>query len=127
MTATTSLSLNGLCLFVFLGVYPSEQKRMRSVTMDLRVKFPAPPLGCESDQLKDTYCYADMVEYLKDKIGDRKFQLIEYLSKEVHRLLKDYFPPETHVGVRVTKHPCLAELSRGATFEYSDEKISWSS
>lgn len=126
MTTTTSLLLNGLCLAVFVGVYPEEQEKKRNINIDLHIRFQAPPPGCHSDQLQDTYCYDQIIAYIKDKLGDRKYKLIEYLSREIHGFLKEYFPPATLISVRVTKQPNIPDLSRGVTFEYGDETVSWS-
>ena len=118
----SSLSLNGLCLDVFLGIYPEEKQKKQTVRIDARIYFSQPPGACHSDQLEDTYCYNKLVCYLKKKLTKRKFQLIENLALTVYILLKEFFPLEIKLSVRITKQqPLIPELANGITFEYGDE------
>jgi len=127
MAATSSLSLNGLQLSVFLGVYPEEKIKQQTVTIDARLRFPEPPKACQSDRLDDTYCYDKIIKHLKEKLADRRFQLVENFAQTLYELLKGYFPEGVRLAVRVTKQPGIPELTRGVTFEYGDEDSTWSS
>lgn len=124
--ATSSLSLNGLRLSVFLGVYPEERLQKQAVTIDSQIRFSVPPSACQSDRLEDTYCYDKIITHLKANLENRKFQLIEHLTKELYGLMKSYFPPLATVSIRVTKQPGIPELTQGVTFEYGDEASTWS-
>lgn len=127
IAATSSLSINGLCLSVFLGIYPEEKQKKQPVILDLHLRFAEPPSACNSDQLVDTYCYDRIIHYLKEKLADRRFQMIEKFTKTLYDLLKDYFPETVILSVRVTKKPKLPELTQGVTFEYGDSGSVWSS
>jgi dihydroneopterin aldolase len=124
---TSSLSLNGLQLSVFLGVYPEERLQKQTVSLDSHIRFPEPPKACESDLLEETYCYDKLIKSLKSNLENRKFQLIEHLAQELHVLLKSYFPPFSAISIRVTKKPAISELTQGVTFEYGDGPFLWSS
>ena len=120
-TTTSSLSLNGLSLSVFLGIYPEEKQKKQTVRLDVRICFPDPPLACCSDQLEDTYCYDKIISYLKENLHHQKFQMIENFTMTLYNLLKHYFPVEVTLSVRVTKQIRIPELADGITFEYGDE------
>ncbi|HSW70797.1 MAG TPA: dihydroneopterin aldolase [Gammaproteobacteria bacterium] len=121
LASTSSLSLNGLCLAVFLGVYPEEKQKKQKVRIDAHIRFPEPPAACHSDLLEDTYCYDKLISHLKKSLSQQKFQLIENFAATLYTLLKAYFPTTVKLAVRVTKQPRIPELKQGVTFEYGDE------
>lgn len=119
-SATTALLLHGLRLSVYLGIYPEELLKKQIVTVDLRIHFLQPPKACFSDQITDTYCYDQLIRYLKEKLNSKKFQMLEYLTQEIYLLLKNYLPSHTSIIVSVTKQPPHLDLAQGVTFEYGD-------
>ncbi len=123
--ATSSLSLNGLRLSVFLGIYPEEKRKKQTVTIDAHIRFAEPPKACESNQIEDTYCYAALIQYLKVQLDKQKFQLIENFTKTLYSLIKAYFPAGVSLSVRATKQPSIPELTQGVTFEYGDGVSAW--
>lgn len=123
--ASSSLTLNGLQLSVFLGVYPEEKIKPQPVSIDARVRFLEPPPACHTDRLEDTYCYDKIIKHLKENLSARRFQLVENLAQTLYELLKVYFPPGVVLSVRITKQPSIPELTRGVTFEYGDWATAW--
>lgn len=123
---TTSLSLNGLRLSVFLGVYPKELLKKQTVSLDIQVQFSEVPKACGSDLLVDTYCYDQLTTHIKDKIAASRFQMIEHLAQELYLSIKAYFPAQTKLSIRVTKQPAIADLARGISFHYGDKELTWS-
>ncbi len=124
-SATSSLTLNGLQLSVFLGVYPEEKIRQQTVQIDARIRFPEPPLACQTDRLEDTFCYDEIIKYLKEKLAARRFQMVENFAQTLYELLKEFFPAGVALSVRVTKQPSILELTQGVTFEYGDGATAW--
>lgn len=124
--ATSSLTLNGLQLSVFLGIYPEEKIRQQRVSIDAQFRFSQVPTGCQTDRLEDTYCYDKIINYLKNKLIDRRFQLLEHFTHTLYELLKNYFEIPVHLSLRVTKQPRIPELTQGVTFEYGDGASPWS-
>jgi 7,8-dihydroneopterin aldolase/epimerase/oxygenase len=115
-----TLTINGLQLFVFLGVYPEEKVKPQCVSLDIKVEFIEPPKACSTDQLADTYCYHQLIDFIKEMVAKRKFQLIEYLTAELHSLLKSYFPASSKILLKLTKKPPVSDLMGGVTFELKD-------
>jgi FolB domain-containing protein len=124
-TVSTALTLNGLRLSVFLGVYPAEIQKKQTITLDAQIQFSSPPQACTTDKLADTYCYDSIISHLKEKLASRRFQMIEHFSREVHGLLLGLLPPDVKLAVRVTKLPAIADLTGGVTFRYGDELPAW--
>lgn len=116
--AITSLSLNGLQLPVLLGVYPKEQLKKQLVIVDAKISFQAPPNGCFSDCLAETVCYDKLINHLKEALEDKKYQLIECLTRELGELIKGFFGEGVKISVKVTKFPESEGLVGGVTFEW---------
>lgn len=116
----STLTLNGLQLFVFLGIYPEEKIKPQRVSIDIKIRFPKLPKACLTDQLIDTYCYHQLVDFLKKNTEKRRFQLIEHLASELQALLKGYFQEKPKISLRLTKKPPIPDLIEGVTFELSD-------
>lgn len=122
-TKTSSLTLNGLRLPVFLGVYPEEKLNKQVVSCDLRLTFLEPPKGCHTDRLDDTYCYDKIIGFLTEKVGNKHFQLLEHLTQELYQLLLGYFSNEINILIRVTKFVAIEALPQGVSFEYGCSSI----
>lgn len=122
-TSLPSLSINGLQLSVFLGVYPEELLKKQLVKVDLKLQFLEKPKACLTDNLDDTYCYDRLVQTLKSQFNERRFKLIEYLTHELYLMLKNYFDQKALVFVRITKKPPIDALSDGVTFEFGDSGV----
>lgn len=121
----TTLSLRGLKLSVSLGWSAEERLQKQNVMLDIMVRFQEPPKACETDQLNDTSCYAELISILKQYIAEKKFKLIEHLSKDLYDTVKSLLPTTSLVTLRITKQPSIPDLSQGVAFCYGDENITW--
>lgn len=115
------LSIHGLELLVYLGWSEEERLLQQAVFVDIDIGLPQPPKACVSDELKDTFCYATLIEHLRQHLTDKRFRLIEYLSREIYQTIKVKLPFPTLINVQVTKHPPLSGLTGGVCFNYGDE------
>ncbi len=113
------LTINQLELELYLGWPNEERLRKQTVMLDLVIKFPFTPKACESDHLGDTVCYRQLIEKLRETLSDQKFHLIEFVTHEVHRIIKTLVPPATTVSVSLTKRPEIENLG-SVTFQFSD-------
>ena len=118
----TKLHIRGLKLPVNLGWPDKERQQEQIVLLDLEVTFNQPPLGSITDDLKDTVCYSALIKTVRDQLSVRNFHLIEYLSHEIYAIVKNYFPPDANLTVKITKYPNIEGLTEGVSFTYSDEK-----
>jgi dihydroneopterin aldolase len=112
--------INALELEIFLG-WPSEERiRKQIISLDIEIQFDTIPKACDTDNLKDTVCYRELIESLRAKTGDRKFHLIEHVTVEIHEILRSLLPPRAIISVNLTKHPQIQGLG-SVTFNYRDE------
>lgn len=114
------MTLNGLKLSVNLGWPQGERKKTQIVSLDVIIAFPHPPLGCTTDQLKDTHCYDALINIIKKNVADRDFRLLEHLGYEIHRIIKENLPADFNVHINLTKKPAILNLTGGVTFSYGN-------
>src|SRR5476649_82491 len=88
MPAKSCLLINALELELYLGWPNEERMRKQVISLDIEIQFPAVPKACTSDTLQDTVCYRELIETLRQKIGDKKYHLIEHVTREIHQVLK---------------------------------------
>lgn len=117
----SSLLIRDLELRVFLGWPEKERLKEQRVFLNVDIRYPIPPIGCQTDKLEDTVCYAVLIEKVREDIGDKHFHLIEYLSHDIYHIMKPLLPKQTLLTVRITKHPMIAGLTGGVQFSFGDE------
>lgn len=115
-----TLSINGFELPVYLGWPDAERQQAQTVRVDLVIQLKKLPKACETDQLQDTFCYDTLLEHLRAKIYNRQFHLIEYLTKEIHTIIKTMLPVDCQLTVSTLKFPAISGLSGGVTFTYAE-------
>lgn len=108
-------------LRVRLGCSALERAQPQEVDLDVMVRFDDYPAACESDELKDTVCYAELIESARAVCEKREFKLIEKLANEIYRRLRYQVPPESDLWLRVIKlNPPIADLHGGVSFSIGD-------
>lgn len=115
-----ALSVHDLELQVNLGWRNKERAQEQAVLLDLDILLPKPPAACETDQLEDTICYAELAEQIRDEIGVKKYRLIEHLSRDIYDIVKACLPARAKLSVRITKFPRIEGLVGGVSFDYGD-------
>lgn len=95
------LIIEGLKVMGILGVYPSERKKKRPISLRIEIFGPFSK-ACLSDQLKDTLDYGQVVAAVRATIAREKAHLLEYLAEKVAETCLD-FSQVTRVSVSLTK------------------------
>jgi len=115
------MTLNQFLLSVNLGWPTSERAKTQIVAIDITLKFQNPPKACDSDQLADTYCYHQLTEILKNGTYNKTFRLLEYLTKELYYLTKNYLGDNILINIKATKKtPGIKNLIGGVSFSYGN-------
>ncbi|HKC50791.1 MAG TPA: dihydroneopterin aldolase [Myxococcota bacterium] len=115
------LEFRGARLAVRLGCGPAERASPQAVDLDVAVRFADLPPACESDKLKDTVCYADLIAAARARVAGREFHLVEHLAHELLGALRPLVPPGAELWLRVTKlRPPVPDLAGGVAFSLGD-------
>lgn len=115
----SSLRIRAVELLVHLGWEDEEREQQQIILLDIDVKFNQPPQACVSDDLADTFCYAELITFLRKHISNQYFKLVEHLTKEIYTLIKTQIK-NARIKINLTKHPNVEGLTGGVTFSYGD-------
>jgi FolB domain-containing protein len=103
-----------------LGVGEEERRAPQTVVIDVRLYLPRAPAGALSDNA-DYICYHGIGQKIHALCAGKEYRLIEYLTHEVHRLLRTLVPEEVKISVRLRKpRILLAYVQEGASYGFSD-------
>lgn len=116
-----TLQVNALKLNVHLGWPEKERLKKQIVWLDLYITFPNVPKACQTDRLENTYCYADIIKILSKQISNKTFHLIEHLTAEIYKMVKNLLPKNVLLSVCITKYPKIKQLQGGVSFHYGDQ------
>lgn len=87
---------------------------------DVRWYYPESPAGCTDDGTEGYLCYDKAASQLRSFLAERKFNLLEYLTRQCFDLLRKGAPEGVCLWVKVTKFPPIEGLAEGASFILSD-------
>ena len=121
-TQRCALRLRDIELPVNLGWEEEEREQQQMVQLDIIINFQTIPKACASDRLQDTFCYATLIQHLREYVEDKTYRLVEHLTQDLYQLIKKKIKGH-HCLLHLTKHPSVEGLSGGVTFSYGDESV----
>jgi dihydroneopterin aldolase len=92
-TGVMQLNINHHQTYFILGNEAAEKLEKREVVLNISLRFREENNACYSDDLADTICCHELVNFLERKLEGRQFNLIErvarFLYEEISIFLKD--------------------------------------
>lgn len=117
----STLVLNGLRQPVRLGCEAEERQSPQFVRFDVKIRFESRPVGCISDSLRDTVCYADLSDRLQKVCRLTEYHLIEKLCWDSYQSLKKQLPEGALLWIKVHKErPPIPHENQGTSFILGD-------
>jgi dihydroneopterin aldolase len=111
------LEVRAVRLRARLGWSAEERSRPQAIDLSLRVEFAGLPQACETDELGDTACYAQLVERARSVCAAREFRLVEHLAQILIRELRELVPKGAALELTVSKpHTPVVGLRGGVHF-----------
>ncbi len=104
-TLHSALFVRALELNFNFGWRRKERSKEQGVLLDLDIRLPKPPKACVTDELDDTVCYASLSDQIREELGDKKYRLIEHLSRDIYDIVIKQLPKKSRLIVRITKFP----------------------
>jgi dihydroneopterin aldolase len=104
------LQLNNLQLDVTLGVFDFEKKSPQTIKVNIILELLSKPDACDSDQHKDSICYAKLSDKLQSVCSSMSFQMIERLGETLAINVKKNISIPANITLDITKvapHPRL--------------------
>ena len=100
---------------VFLGALEKERSKSQEIVWQITIFFSTAPLGCKSDNLKDTLCYDSIAQTVVEVCKAQKYHLIEHLVMSLHDKIRENFG-EINMRIKASKVICQS-LSYTSSFE----------
>lgn len=107
------LSIEDLEMWVHLGCSAGERATPQPVLLSVALRFGAPPRACETDELDDTICYAELSEVARGISASRDFKTVESMAWEIARGFRDRLPGSVRMTLRLAKPRAPVEGLRG--------------
>ena len=118
------LILSDLTLNVYLGCREHEKRKKQLVSVAIEINLQNIPKGADTDRLEDTICYSMLTKHIQNFVKDRKFHLIEKLSKDICDCIYMFLMAKQYSAlvIKVTVHKNMSSVSAikgGVFFTYS--------
>ncbi len=129
MSYCATLAIHRLRLMVNLGRWDDERAERQPIEVTVKLHFPSLPEAYYTDDNDDVFCYDNLATDIKTFVADRQFNLIEYLTQELHKLTRANIVTQRGedyaAGVWVTVHlnkcdPPIDGLMGGSSFTFTD-------
>jgi dihydroneopterin aldolase len=118
----SNLEIKQYCLSVSIGCTPEEHKEQQKVSFDVIIQFAQLPNACLTDNLPDSYCYAQITAEIAEICHQKHYKLIEHLAYSVFDAIKKMLKPQDKLFLRAHKlKPPVNNLEGGAAFCCVDE------
>lgn len=119
MSATLTITLNGLRFHAFHGIYPEERKTGNEFAVDIAVTY-TPESGTVTD-ISDTINYVTLYELTKAAMQQPR-GLLETLAMELALAFHEHFPQIIRAAISIRKlHPPIAGITGDVGVEYVKE------
>jgi dihydroneopterin aldolase len=80
-------------MYVIIGDHASERYEKRKIVIDVSFRFTKDNSACKSDNISETVCYSDLVDFMEKKLQNTEFRLVEraaqFLYDEISAYLND--------------------------------------
>lgn len=104
------IEIRGLELLVYCGVLPEEQARKQPFVFDLDLYLDLSVAG-ETDDLSQTADYGLVIDVLRAKLDDERFQLLERMAARVAELVFEHAEVrEATIVARKMRPPVAAHV-----------------
>ncbi|MDR2157834.1 MAG: dihydroneopterin aldolase [Holosporaceae bacterium] len=106
---------------IILGNEDFEKREKRRIIVDICLRFPKKNRACSSDNLGDTICYAQLSNFINDKLQNSDFNLIERVADFLYEEITFYLNDKTILKrIKVAKPEPPVNNLESASFIYSD-------
>lgn len=117
---SSSLSLNEISYFVYLGCTKSEQAQVQEIQLSILIEFNEPPPACQTDRLEETYCYSQLNDEVEKVCQGKAYATIEHLGFQCWNAISSLIHSQDKLTIKIDKlHPPLAKRLKNASFSLS--------
>jgi dihydroneopterin aldolase len=107
--------------YIVLGNNDFEQQKKRKIIINVSLRFLKKNNACRSDDINDTICYSQLIDFINQKLQNAKFNLIEKAVKFLYDEITEYLNDETILkSIKITKPDPPVENLKSAAFICSE-------
>ena len=112
------LYLNNIELLVSIGVEEEEKIRKQMLIVNIIIEPKNQLIGCTSDNIDDTNCYAKLINGIAEISQSKHFNLLEHFTYSIFEYLNSSLLNH-HISVKVTKKIIVNKIQSEVVFEIS--------
>ena len=112
---TSTLSISGVSLNLYLGVSERERANKHNVRVDVKINLKTIPEDTFTDNLEDTYCYNKVYDLIINSLNGSTHKLIEHLGMEVMKIIGSIVKASL-IEVTVIKLPKMGSFDGDVSF-----------
>ena len=110
----TKIIISKYELEVFIGISQEERTHKQKIILTIEIFFTEMPQAMNSDNIKDTICYYNLCNELK-QFNDKLYCTIEFLAQQIFELLNNMVYPNS-LRLEVKKFPIIENLKGDVGF-----------
>lgn len=115
------LSIRQCRFYAHFGWDDTERRFKQALDIDLWISFSKLPPACQTDHLKDTICYKEVLDFIGQFLKDQKIRLLEKLASSLYEEIKRKFPQIHSFAFQITKvNPPVEVIKQGASIFFGD-------
>ena len=101
-------------LDVFIGITEKEREQKQKIKLTIEIYFKDIPNATNSDNIKDTICYHNLCNTLK-QFNNNVYSTIEFITQQMFKLLNNIIYPN-NLRLKVKKFPVIENLKGDIEF-----------
>ena len=82
-----------------IGCYEEEKKQTTPVEITIEMKLES-CFACQTDQLQDTICYDQLIQFLNQQCFQKTYQLIEFACNDIFQTVRKFLD-EKHISSKI--------------------------
>ncbi|MSO13416.1 dihydroneopterin aldolase [Rickettsiales endosymbiont of Trichoplax sp. H2] len=110
----TKIIISKYELEVFIGISQEERTHKQKIILIIEIFFTEVPQAINSDNIKDTICYYNLCNKLK-QFNNKVYCTIEFLAQQIFELLNNIIYPNS-LRLEVKKFPMIENLKGDISF-----------
>ena len=104
-----------------LGTSEQERYHKQCISFDVSISFEKPLAASSTDNIDDAFCYEYAANLIENHVQNKRYNLIEYLAADIHKILLNKSHDNVFLSVKVTKFNLpIPSIHGGVSFTYSE-------
>ncbi|MDZ5762111.1 Dihydroneopterin aldolase [Candidatus Cyrtobacter comes] len=108
-------------LYLYIGVSQEERLQIQEISIDLTIFNLRNTIACMTDEIKDTFCYKELIESIIKRFNGWKVSLLERFGQLIYEHIKGFLNDSFKISITVKKTPAIDGFSGQIDFTIQDQ------